>query len=100
MQSVPRVTGVESLSKRQREILSRVCINDESNGEVAYALGIAEETVKNSLTAVYLKLGVQSRAAACYVLGRDDERRYQRERAATDRVIHGPEAAATRSDFV
>ena len=94
------MTGIEALSNRQREILERVCIHDASSSEAAYALGIAEETVKNALTQVYLKLGVQSRAAACYVLGRHDERRYQRERAANDLMLHGPDAPATRSDFV
>lgn len=48
------------LTERERELVALV-LKGGSNKELAAALGTAEQTVKNLLSGVYAKLGVQSR---------------------------------------
>jgi len=56
------------LSPREMEILNLVTMGS-SNQEVAYALGISHQTVKNHMTAILRKLGVQDRTqAAVYAI--------------------------------
>jgi DNA-binding NarL/FixJ family response regulator len=50
----------KQLSKRQREV-AELAASGLSNKEIASRLGIALETVKNHLTAVYRKLGIRGR---------------------------------------
>jgi len=58
------------LSNREMEIL-RLVIAGMSNKEIAYALGISHQTVKNHITALLSKLGVADRTqAAVYALRR------------------------------
>ncbi|MGW0960430.1 response regulator [Streptomyces gelaticus] len=57
------VTGSESLSVREREVLELVA-KGTSNREIAAELFISEATVKTHLTHVFAKLGAKDRAAA------------------------------------
>jgi DNA-binding CsgD family transcriptional regulator len=52
-----------SLTAREREVLSHLRLG-HTNAQIALALGTAERTVRNQLSAVYEKLGVGSRAEA------------------------------------
>lgn len=53
----------EPLTEREQEILAAV-VRGEHTKEIARHLQIAERTVRAHLTSIYLKLGVDSRAAA------------------------------------
>jgi DNA-binding NarL/FixJ family response regulator len=58
------------LSPREMEILEHVTYG-KSNKEIAYALGISHQTVKNHMTAILRKLSVDDRTqAAVYALSR------------------------------
>ncbi|MGW2847127.1 response regulator [Streptomyces sp. NPDC001108] len=57
------VTGGETLSAREREVLELVA-KGTSNREIATELFISEATVKTHLTHVFAKLGAKDRAAA------------------------------------
>ena len=48
------------LTPRERELVAGL-LKGHANKELASHLGISEQTVKNSLSAIYAKLGVQSR---------------------------------------
>lgn len=68
------ITDVEDsfvpLSPREMEILEYVT-HGRSNKEIAYALGISHQTVKNHMTAILRKLQVDDRTqAAVYALSR------------------------------
>ncbi len=54
------------LTAREREILVHVARGERSK-EIALHLGLTERTIKAYLSAVYAKLGVDSRAAAVSV---------------------------------
>jgi DNA-binding CsgD family transcriptional regulator len=51
------------LSPRQAEVLQRVC-SGLSSKEIGRELGLTERTVKDHLSLVYARLGVNSRAEA------------------------------------
>jgi DNA-binding NarL/FixJ family response regulator len=51
---------VASLTPRERAIVARICLG-ESNRQVAAVLQICEKTVRNQLTVVFDKLGVDDR---------------------------------------
>jgi DNA-binding NarL/FixJ family response regulator len=58
------------LSPREMEIL-RLVTRGMSNKEIAYKLGISHQTVKNHMTSILRKLGVEDRTqAAVHALGR------------------------------
>ena len=58
------------LSSREMEVLRQVTYG-QSNKEIALALGISHQTVKNHVTAILRKLGVEDRTqAAIYALRR------------------------------
>jgi DNA-binding NarL/FixJ family response regulator len=60
----------QPLSSREMEVLSHVT-NGLSNKEIAQMLGISHQTVKNHVTAILRKLGVEDRTqAALYALRR------------------------------
>ena len=60
----------QPLSKREMEVLSFVT-RGLSNKEIAASLGISHQTVKNHVTAILRKLGVEDRTqAAIYALRR------------------------------
>jgi DNA-binding CsgD family transcriptional regulator len=59
---------MQLLTAREREVHYWVC-NGKSNDEIAVILGISANTVKNHLSAIYQKLGVENRYAAA-LLGR------------------------------
>ncbi len=70
----PIITDVEDsfvpLSPREMEILEYVT-HGRSNKEIAYALGISHQTVKNHMTSILRKLQVEDRTqAAVYALSR------------------------------
>jgi two-component system, LuxR family, response regulator FixJ len=48
------------LTVRERDLVSGL-LKGQSNKELAISLGIGEQSVKNALSAIYAKLGVQSR---------------------------------------
>ncbi len=54
---------VSSLTRREREVLRRLG-EGQSNRVIAEALFISEVTVKNHISGIFAKLGVESRAAA------------------------------------
>ncbi len=62
-QRPPRETGLELLTPREREILSLLA-QGLSNKEIARALTISTNTVKQHLKSVFSKLNVTSRSAA------------------------------------
>jgi DNA-binding NarL/FixJ family response regulator len=56
-------TGIDALTKREREILERVATGD-SNKEIAYDLNISEKTVKHYMTNIMQKLQARNRVEA------------------------------------
>ncbi|SMB95356.1 two component transcriptional regulator, LuxR family [Thermanaeromonas toyohensis ToBE] len=63
----PKAPGT-SLTRREKEILAYV-VKGESNKQIARRLYISEKTVKNHLTRIFRKIGVQDRTqAAVYAL--------------------------------
>ncbi len=67
------------LSSREMEVLSFVT-RGMSNKEIAMLLGISHQTVKNHVTAILRKLGVEDRTqAAIYALRRGWVRLYQQD---------------------
>jgi DNA-binding NarL/FixJ family response regulator len=67
----------QPLSNREMEVLSYVT-RGLSNKEIASLLGISHQTVKNHVTAILRKLGVEDRTqAALYALRRGWVRLYQ-----------------------
>jgi DNA-binding CsgD family transcriptional regulator len=60
-----------TLTPRERMALQLLC-EGRSNAQIAWSLGIAEKTVRNHLSGLYRKLGVQSRAEAIVNASRPD----------------------------
>ena len=58
-----RRTALDSLSRREHEVLIQLA-KGLTNREIADALFIAEQTVKNHVSEIYAKLGVHDRAQA------------------------------------
>jgi DNA-binding NarL/FixJ family response regulator len=58
-----RRTALDSLSRREHEVLNHLA-KGRTNREIADALFIAEQTVKNHVSEIYAKLGVHDRAQA------------------------------------
>lgn len=56
-------SALVTLSKRERQVLERLA-RGKSNEAIAAELGLATQTVRNYISAVYDKLGVRSRAEA------------------------------------
>ncbi len=56
-----RRLSIMPLSPRERELVEHV-LKGLGNKDIARVLGIGEQTVKNSLSVVYAKLGIASRA--------------------------------------
>jgi ATP/maltotriose-dependent transcriptional regulator MalT len=61
--SISVTTPAHSLSSREAQIMTLIAAG-HSNGEIATALTVAEQTVKTHVNRIYSKLGVGSRAAA------------------------------------
>jgi two-component system, NarL family, response regulator DesR len=60
------LSGADTLSARELELLRRICAGD-TNGEIALALHLTEGTVKNYVSTLYAKLSVRHRAEAIRV---------------------------------
>jgi DNA-binding NarL/FixJ family response regulator len=60
---VPEPDWLRQLSRREREILGRL-VEGRSNKEIAAKLCIAEQTVRNHISVIYDKIGVDDRAQA------------------------------------
>jgi len=58
-----RRTALDSLSRREHDVLNLLA-KGRTNREIADALFIAEQTVKNHVSEIYAKLGVHDRAQA------------------------------------
>jgi len=59
----PEPEWLRQLSRREREILGRL-VEGRSNKEIAAELCIAEQTVRNHISVIYDKIGVDDRAQA------------------------------------
>ncbi len=59
--------ALAGLSPREREILERIA-SGKSNKQIAWELGIAEQTVKNYVYSLYDKLGIHDRVSAALLL--------------------------------
>ena len=53
----------DQLSKRERDVLMRLC-SGETDAQIGTALGLAKNTVRNHVAALYKKIGVNRRIAA------------------------------------
>lgn len=53
------MSETENLSRREKEILGEL-VRGKSNRQIAAALGISLQTVKNQLRNIYASLGVES----------------------------------------
>ena len=51
------------LTKRRKEIMELI-VNGATASEIGHELGIAEQTVKNTIHQIFLKLGAKNRASA------------------------------------
>ena len=58
----------EGLTPRQREVILRKA-EGKTYGQVAYELGVTEQTVKNHLGVVYARLGAGHLIEALHILG-------------------------------
>ncbi len=61
--SLPLISG---LSSRQREVLDLLA-RGRDNSQIAAALGLSEKTVRNQVSAIFDRLGVETRAQAIVV---------------------------------
>lgn len=59
----PEPEWLRQLSRREREILGQL-VEGRSNKEIAVELCIAEQTVRNHISVIYDKIGVEDRAQA------------------------------------
>ena len=60
-----KASGIQQLTPRQIQVLSLCAASpDQTTAEIAAALCVAETTVRNLLSACYIRLGVRSRTAA------------------------------------
>lgn len=57
---------MKKLTPREKEMM-KYLVRGESNKKIAQALGIGEQTVKNHLRFIYLKLDVENRAQAAVI---------------------------------
>ena len=64
---------VAGLSNRERELFDLIG-SGASNRDIALQLGLAEKTVKNYVTNLFMKLGVQRRTEVAALAARIDER--------------------------
>ena len=63
-----RTVHFERLTPRQREVIIRKA-EGKTYGQVAYELGVTEQTVKNHLGLVYARLGAEHLIEALRILG-------------------------------
>ena len=61
---IRRLTRFPVLSPRQREILELLA-QARDNAQIAAALGLSEKTVRNQVSLIFEKMGVESRARLC-----------------------------------
>jgi pimeloyl-ACP methyl ester carboxylesterase/DNA-binding CsgD family transcriptional regulator len=58
-----RPDAFPELTRRERQILERIALGDD-NLQIAAHLDISEKTVRNNITAIFAKIGVENRAQA------------------------------------
>ena len=63
---------LDGLTAREQAALDLLC-EGRSNAQIAWALGVAEKTVRNHVSNLYRKLGVRSRAEAIVLVHRHAE---------------------------
>ncbi|MCH2092414.1 MAG: helix-turn-helix transcriptional regulator [Pseudoxanthomonas sp.] len=56
-----------ALTQRERDIVAAL-VSGQTNAQIAASLFISDKTVRNTLTRIYGKLGVQSRTQAMALL--------------------------------
>lgn len=88
--SLVRGSRVDSLTPREREVLSRIA-EGKSNREIARLLRLSEKTVKAHVSAVLAKLGVQDRTqAAVYAVRHGGDGQEDGEAAPGNTGYRGP----------
>lgn len=59
----PRISDLEILSDREREVLGLIC-EGRSDAHMSAMLGLSQNTVRNHIASLYRKIGVNRRSAA------------------------------------
>ncbi|MBX6330059.1 MAG: response regulator transcription factor [Pseudolabrys sp.] len=62
-QPVPRVSELELLTDREREILALIC-EGRSDADMSRILNLSQNTIRNHVASLYRKIGVNRRSAA------------------------------------
>ena len=65
----PGDSGLDSLSRREREIAELVC-DRKTNREIAADLFLSEKTIESHLRSVFVKLGASSRVQVARIVDR------------------------------
>jgi PAS domain S-box-containing protein len=61
--AVPLEADLEELTLREREVLGLIC-EGQSDSEMSETLGLSQNTIRNHVSALYRKIGVNRRSAA------------------------------------
>lgn len=92
----PTTAELDELTDRERDILDLIC-QGQSDQEMSQTLGLSRNTVRNHISSLYHKLGVNRRAAAVIwarergLTGHEDIHRAKRRRQARPRSVEeGP----------
>lgn len=67
------MTDLTRLTEKERQALLGVC-NDMEHREIAEVMRISLYMVRQYLCKAYAKLGVNSAGAACYLMGKHEDR--------------------------
>lgn len=90
--ALARPMPYEALTRRERDVLAQLA-KDSSNQTISTTLGLSVRTVETHLRHVYLRLAVESRAAAvryAFLDGLADNTSYARVRDFTDVLPRTP----------
>jgi DNA-binding NarL/FixJ family response regulator len=69
--SLPMIRSIQDLSERQLQVLDGRCKEGLTNAELAYQLGVREQTVKNHITAIRERLDRASMYQVCFEYGQE-----------------------------
>jgi DNA-binding NarL/FixJ family response regulator len=81
--AVPLEADLDELTLREREVLGLIC-EGQSDSEMSETLGLSQNTIRNHVSALYRKIGVNRRSAAVIwarergIIGKDALRRRKR----------------------